>query len=202
MNDGRKGEGGAAEYPETGNHEELIKSQFPKLLAIAKAVVRDWCSDPEDHKNDVAERGIVKFLQAESKRATPYDTPVYVLRMAVRQEALRHRRICLREVVTDFNETPDQLKESDPVNQVSYSPHELAHANSYDPHEMYDEMLDFQKRMTRVTDPDLCFLRFIEGRTLEEIATLRGWKIMQVQRMVEKLRKELGIYEDEGPSDN
>jgi RNA polymerase sigma factor (sigma-70 family) len=194
MHDGREGE----------NHGEWIESKLLLLLVIARAIIRDICSNPEDHKRDVVQQAIVKFLQAESNRGSPYDTPVRILLMAVKQEAIRHCETYSKskEVVVDFNESPDQLKESDSVNQASYSPRELAQAISSDPREMYVEWLDLKKSLTGVTDQDLFLLYYFEGRTLEEIAILRGWPIMKVQRRVKKLRKELGIYDDEGPSDN
>lgn len=188
-----------SEGGETGLHE-LITTHMAMLLALAGRRIRNKCSDPPDHRRDVVQQGITKFLQAMRKRETGYEDPVKVLRGAVWQEGVRHSQTCLREQAVDFN-----LLYTRPADAVVEAPHihpprSAATAHSFNPSEMLDEMIALSERLSGVKDEDLFIRHFVLGETLAEIARARGCSIMTVHRAVQRLLKELGISDDQWPS--
>lgn len=190
--------GASQQHPDLSTYEDLILKELPMLFSIAGARLRTGCSDRPEHKKDVVQQGIVKFLQAIHNRQADYETPARILRMAVNQEGIRHSQICQREPTVDFDELTNRREESDTDNPIGYNPRELIQATSRNPTEIYIEILGLKEQLSKVSDQELFFLFFVERNTLAEIGKIRGWPVMKVQRRVKKLKRELGI-DEEGP---
>ena len=185
---------------EEGELRELILAQMAMLLALAGRRIRNKCSDPPDHKQDVVQQGITKFLQALRKREVGYDTPAKVLRSAIWQEAVRHSQTCLREQAVDFNQLHNRPTEAEAFTQVIHSPRDLDKATSFNPSELLDELVDLSQRLSGISDQDLFIRYFVLRETLNEIARAKNCSTMTVQRAVKNLLKELGIRDEEWSS--
>jgi hypothetical protein len=187
------------QYRKSDNYEELIKAEMKTLLAIAAKCIRITCANPSDHKWEVAQEGIKNFLQSVGKRENDYDTPAKVLRAAVWQVGVRHSQTCPREQAVDFNETQRQRNEPGDNGSGNRHSRELTRKTSYNPIEVLNALLELKERLLGVNDIDLFVRYFEEGRTLQEIAKERGCSAMTVQRALKRLKKELGLPDDQGP---
>jgi DNA-binding NarL/FixJ family response regulator len=186
MADSQDPRDGQEEEFHDSNLRDIIQAETPSLLKIAAARIERTCSDPANHKKDVVQQGIKKVLQALRNRPAGYEDTAAVLRAAVWQEGVRHSLTCPRELAVDFNESYGCESESDAANPLGHSK-----PASFDPRELYIEMLDLEERRSRVTDKDLFDKYFVEGWTMAEIAEERNCSIMTVQRGVRKLVNEL-----------
>lgn len=179
---------------------ELILVHMAMLLALAGRRIRNKCSDPPDHKRDVVQQGITKFLQAVRKREVGYDSPAKVLRSSVWQEAVRHSQTCLREQAVDFNQLHNRPAEPEAFTHVNRSPRALDEATSFNPSELLGELVDLSQRLSGVSDQDLFIRYFVLRETLNEIARARNCATMTVHRAVKNLLKELGIQDEQWSS--
>jgi hypothetical protein len=179
------------------NYDELIEEERPKLFEIAYAKIRNTCSDPQTHKEDVAHEGIKKFLRAVRNPGTHYPEPEKVLRAAVWQEGMRHSETCPREQAVDFNNLSD--KREDPnAPSPTYSLGDFA-KRSVNPTEIYNGILEIAEKVKKVTDKDLFIMYFVEQRSIPEIAEIRGADLSKMYRALKRLKKELGMSDEERP---
>lgn len=179
-------------------YAELLEQEKTTLLRIAAARIRNTCSDPSNHKEDIAQQGALKFWRAASRRDTDYEDPAKVLRGAVWQEGVSHSETCRREQAVDLNSLDDRSEERDAPNSNGYKTSELLRKTSFNPVEVYNTLLDLHRKLNGV-DKKLFVMRYVEGLTLTEIAERRGCAVSTVRRAVEKLKRELGWVDKEEP---
>lgn len=176
-------------------YDELISKEYSQLLNIAHARIRFTCIDPVAHKEDVTQGGVQKFWRAVSKRESGYSDAKKVLRDAVWQEGVRHSQTCGREVPVDFNQLDISGDRSEGSNSDGYGTSELRQKTFINPTEMYHCFRYLDEKL-KDADKELFVMYYVEGRTLTEIAAVRGCCVMTVSRALEKLRKCLGVPDD------
>lgn len=192
------------EQREYVDYQELFVSELPTLFLIAGGTLRFAinCSDRQGHIPEVVQQGALKFIRAarvRDARGEKYDTPEKVLRKAVWQEGVWHSKNCRKQMAVDFNDLSQPQADADAVSRTGYNALEMQEANSYDPSEMLNKMMDLKELLSKVTDQKLFEQYYERGETLEEIAKNRSWSTSKAQRMVNQLKKDLGLREEKGP---
>jgi DNA-directed RNA polymerase specialized sigma24 family protein len=164
----------------------LIEREYGRLLNMAESVLRrTGCVDPADHCQDVMHQAVLKFLRAARRQGSDYSNVVQKLRAAVQLEAVRHGKTCRAEQAKAL------------IDQGALSEAWIGREALSDPMETMSALHDLQEGLSGVNDRDLFFQYFVEGKTVEEIAKVRGQTTMKVKREVKKIMKELGVKEED-----